>query len=144
MSATPSAMSVHVRLGIFGLALGATLGWVGFADYGEVFKMFTFEDFRLLLTFAGAVGGGFIGFATLGKIRGNLPKYRVHRGSIIGGLLFGAGWALTGACPTIVLVQIAEGKILAVATVIGIFVGVRLYQALNARVLHIESSGCEA
>jgi uncharacterized membrane protein YedE/YeeE len=50
-----------------------------------------------------------------------------HRGAIWGGLLFGAGWALSGACPGTSLVQVGEGKLVALFTVVGILTGTYLY-----------------
>src|SRR5437870_5625567 len=44
-------------------------------------------------------------------------------GVFSGGLVLGAGWALTGACPGTSLVQVGEGKLVAVFTVAGILVG---------------------
>ena len=37
---------------LFGLLLGFSLSWMGFADFGEVHRMFVFADLRLFLTFA--------------------------------------------------------------------------------------------
>ena len=45
----------HIFLGLFGLLMGMSLALIGFADFGEVHRMFTFADLRLLLAFAGAV-----------------------------------------------------------------------------------------
>lgn len=46
---------------------------------------------------------------------------------LAGGLLFGAGWALAGACPATALAQIGEGKLSALFTVLGILVGMWVY-----------------
>lgn len=46
---------------------------------------------------------------------------------ILGALVFGVGWALSGACPGTALVQIGEGKFMAIATVLGILLGAWLY-----------------
>jgi uncharacterized membrane protein YedE/YeeE len=45
-----------------------------------------------------------------------------------GAFLFGAGWALAGTCPGTSLAQIGEGKLVAFATVLGIFAGVWAYK----------------
>lgn len=39
----------------------------------------------------------------------------------------GAGWALSGACPGTSLVQVGEGKLVALFTVVGILTGTYLY-----------------
>jgi hypothetical protein len=44
-----------------------------------------------------------------------------------GGLLFGAGWVLAGACPGTAIAQLGEGRLAALFTVLGILLGVWLY-----------------
>lgn len=44
-----------------------------------------------------------------------------------GGLIFGAGWVLAGACPGTALAQLGEGKLSAIFTVLGILLGMWLY-----------------
>lgn len=53
-------------------------------------------------------------------------KLRPER--ILGALVFGVGWALSGACPGTALTQIGEGKLMAFVTVAGILTGVWLYR----------------
>ena len=118
--------------GLFGLALGFVLSEAGFSDYAELHRMFTFQDLRLLFTFAGAVAVAMAGFALLCR-RDVLPLRPIHRGTIAGGVLFGAGWALCGACPAIALVQIGEGRAAALATAAGIGGGIWTAQRLRRR-----------
>ena len=49
-------------------------------------------------------------------------KFEPNR--LIGAFIFGAGWALAGACPGTVLTQLGEGKVSAIFTVVGIFLWV--------------------
>ena len=100
--------SAPTKVGLAGLLLlGFSLSWMGFADWGELHRMFTFADWRLFLTFMVGVAGSGVGILLLR--RGRLLQPRpIHKGSLIGGLLFGIGWALTGACPGAALVQIGE------------------------------------
>ncbi len=136
-----SGFALHLRVGFFGLLLGFSLGRMGFADWNEVHRMFTFADLRLFSTFAGAVvlvGLGFVLFAR----QGELPAKRIHKGSILGGALFGAGWALTGACPAVALVQLGHGRVMAVATIVGISAGTLLYQRVAAPRLLWDVGAC--
>ena len=43
------------------------------------------------------------------------------------------GWALTGACPSITMVQLGEGQLAAVWTLGGVFVGNWLYSVVHQR-----------
>jgi uncharacterized protein len=123
-----------------GLALGFSLAFIGFGDYGEVHRMFTFADLRLLLTFAGAVAVTGLGLRFL--VRRPLPKRPMHRGVVIGGALFGVGWVLTGACPGIALVQLGEGTMAALVSLASMLAGIRVYDAVNERWLHWEIGSC--
>jgi hypothetical protein len=126
------ARAPFFRFGLFGLALGFALSEAGFSDYAELHRMFTFQDLRLLLTFAGAVAVAMVGFALL--CRGDvLPGRPIHRGTVPGGVLFGAGWALCGACPAIALVQLGEGRGAAAATAVGIGGGIWAAQLTRRR-----------
>lgn len=53
---------------------------------------------------------------------------------ILGSLVFGAGWALSGTCPGTALAQIGEGKLVAFFTVIGIAAGVWGYQKYRPKI----------
>jgi hypothetical protein len=54
---------------------------------------------------------------------------------LVGGILFGVGWALSGGCPGVVLTQLGEGKLYALFALFGIGLGNWLYAAfLEARV----------
>ena len=105
-----------------GLILGFSLGNIGFGDFAEVHHMFTFSDLRLFLTFCGGVAITAIGVA-LFRRRFSLPPRALHRGTVVGSALFGAGWALSGACPGIVLVQVGEGRLYGLLTLAGILAG---------------------
>ena len=138
-SHTPAQL---MKVGVFGGALGFTLSCTGFSNFGEVHRMFTFSDLRLVMVFGGAVMISMMLFAAFDRPRFFHPRLTVHRGNLIGGILFGAGWAITGACPAISLVQIGEGQLPAIATLMGVLVGCRLFRWGNPRYLCLPADGC--
>ncbi len=127
------------------LALGALLGFVissiGFGSYDELFAMFTFASLRMFLAFAGAVAISVVSYRVLAKSR-PLPKRRMHVGVVVGGLLFGAGWFLCGACPGIAFAQVGQGKLWALVTLAGVVVGTLAYKSANARLFKIGGDSC--
>jgi uncharacterized membrane protein YedE/YeeE len=136
-----TALQQHVRLALLGMVMGITLSYIGFTDYSEVHKMFLFADLRLLLTFGGAVLVSAIFFNFL---MDGLPPARkhLHPGTIPGSVLFGIGWAITGSCPSIALVQLGQGQAPAVFTVFGIFFGVWFYRQVHRRFFRWDSGSC--
>jgi uncharacterized membrane protein YedE/YeeE len=129
-------------MGGFGLALGFSLSCIGFTEWGEVHRMFTFSDLRMLFAFGGAVTLTAIGFALSGRAR-ELGSRPVHRGTVAGGVIFGLGWAICGACPGASLAQLGEGQLLALVTIAGIVVGARLHAALRSRLFTWDHGSCE-
>ncbi|MFI7008364.1 YeeE/YedE thiosulfate transporter family protein [Streptomyces sp. NPDC050145] len=124
---------------ITGLALGYTVSRIGFGDYTELNRMFTFQDLRMFFTFAGAVGIIVCAFALL-RIR-RTPG-RIHAGVVPGAVLFGTGWAISGGCPAIPIIQVAGGYVPALVTIVGVVVGIRLCRWANARYFHLDRGSC--
>jgi uncharacterized membrane protein YedE/YeeE len=123
---------VHLELAAFGALLGGAVSAVGFTDFGEVHRMFTFAHPRLLLTFAGGVVLAGIGFALHCRGAG-MPRRPLARGTVPGAVLFGAGWAITGGCPAAVLAQIGEGRVAALVTLGAILAGTAIGQRVKAK-----------
>ena len=121
--------------------MGTILSMVGFTDYTEVHNMFIFADLRLLFLFAATVGITMAGFFVLGR-NSNIPKKSYTKGTVPGSILFGAGWAITGACPSIALVQLGEGKIVALFTILGILAGVWGYRKLASGGMQLDTGVC--
>jgi uncharacterized membrane protein YedE/YeeE len=61
---------------------------------------------------------------------------------LAGGALFGVGWALSGACPSIALVQLGEGQLGALVTLAGIFLGNLAYSAIHDRYFRWSTQSC--
>ncbi|MEK2474213.1 YeeE/YedE thiosulfate transporter family protein [Streptomyces noursei] len=124
---------------ITGLALGYTVTNIGFGDYAELNRMFTFQDLRMFLSFAGAVVIIVCAFALL---RVRRAPGRIHAGVIPGAVLFGTGWAISGGCPAIPIIQVASGYLPALITILGVIVGIRLCRWANARYFHLDRGSC--
>ncbi|OIJ94267.1 YeeE/YedE thiosulfate transporter family protein [Streptomyces colonosanans] len=124
---------------ITGLALGFTVSNIGFVDYAELNRMFTFQDLRMLLSFGGAVVIIACVFAVL---RVRRTPGRIHAGVIPGAVLFGIGWAISGGCPAIPIAQVAGGYLPALVTIVGVAVGIRLCRWASARYFRLDRGSC--
>ncbi|VAW63779.1 hypothetical protein MNBD_GAMMA10-2765 [hydrothermal vent metagenome] len=122
-------MKNHITYAIFGLLTGLVMSFIGFTDFNEVHKMFTLSDFRLIFAFMGAVGLLAMGFAIL-DYKKQIPKKKYNKGTVPGSVLFGIGWAITGACPIIAMIQLGEGKMAALLVIFGIYFGTWAFRRL--------------
>ena len=124
-----------------GVFFGFSLSRVGAAEYDLIYAMFAAEDFKLAWVMLSAIIVGFIGmrvlFGTGGRsIDGNpvaVNKKRLSRLNAAGGILFGIGWGMSGACPGTILAQLGEGKLLGLFTLAGIITGTYIYALLVER-----------
>lgn len=125
-------MKIYLKYAVLGTIMGFVLASIGMANYDEVHKMFVFQDFRMLFTFMGAVG--IVALAAL-VFRKHFPRQEkiFQPGLIPGSMTFGFGWAITGACPSLVFVQLGQGYIPAVMTLVGVYLGVFFYKKAHAR-----------
>ena len=116
---------------VFGLALtkGEAISWY------RMQEMFYFQSFHMYGIFMTAVPIGAVSIFILRKLSlrsvdGELidaPKKPYHHGVIIGGLIFGFGWALTGACPGPLYAQIGAGYWVVIVTFASAVLGTWVY-----------------
>lgn len=123
----------------FGLLFGFAIANIGFGDFGELNRMFTFGDLRMLGAFGGGVALAAAAFAVVGRPP---PRARLHAGLVPGAMLFGTGWAISGGCPAIPIVQVASGAVPGVATIAGVVVGMAACRRANERWFHLDRGSC--
>lgn len=136
-------MKDDVGIVLVGLTLGFALSRIGFSSWDEVHRMFTFADLRLLFTFIAAAAILVVAWIIIARV--SAPRWArrpIHRGSLAGGVLFGVGWAVCGACPGIAFVQLGEGQLGALATIAGIFGGNWLYSIVHERYFRWSAASC--
>ena len=134
-------MNEHIKYSIVGLLFGAAITSIGFGDYDELHNMFTLVDNRMWFTFAGSL---FLTMIFLFVLRKRIPRQdkKLQPGTLPGSMMFGFGWAISGACPAIVFVHLGQGSLAAIATVVGITFGVWLHRHIHARLFRWDSGTC--
>ncbi len=127
---------VYLLLGtIFGVTLtkGEAISWF------RIQEMFRFESFHMFGIFMTAIPTGALGLFLirswkLKTLEGHpveMPVKPYHHGVIIGSLIFGFGWALTGACPGPLYAQIGSGILVTVVTLLSAIAGTWTYGKLQ-------------
>lgn len=131
---------------IFFLFAGILFGYIlimsGVSNYNVITDMFLFRSFHMYGLLGTALVISFIAVQILHKIRwkGVLTQEEISfertkptKDHVIGGLLSGLGWGLTGACPGPAIALLGFGTLSAVFTVTGIFLGVYVFGVLEER-----------
>ncbi len=138
---TRSLLREHAYYAFFGLAMGIVLAFSGLTDYAQMHSLFILENTRLMLVFGATIGLSMALFLLLTRGHPHARK-AFTRGTIPGSVLFGIGWALTGACPSVAPIQVGEGQLAAIATVAGILVGVWAYRRGTAGKFQFDTGVC--
>ena len=124
---------------ILGIAFGFILTKSEVISWFRIQKMFRFEEPYMYLIIGTAVIVGIVsvqilkgfGIKSITKEELNFSGKILNKGTIIGGIIFGIGWAITGACPGPIFAQIGTGEYAAVSTFIGAISGALLYNFIK-------------
>lgn len=122
-----------------GILFGIVLTKSEVVSWFRIRKMFLFEEPHMYLIIGSAITVGIISIQILkrmkinpiSKEKFNLKGKKYHKGFIIGGVIFGAGWAITGACPGPIFAQIGAGELGAIVTLSGAIFGAFLYHTVK-------------
>ena len=112
-----------------GVLFGALLQQGRVLRYEKQVGAMLFKDLTILKFMLSAIIVGMIGInllADLGVIALNV-KGAVVGANLIGGILFGIGWAVAGYCPGTSVGAIGEGRWHALWAVLGMLVGAAVY-----------------
>lgn len=135
-------MAKNMQYLLFGSIFGFVLSRVGASDYDLIFTMFTGENMKLAYVIITAILTAGAGMAVLKRLGmkgyGGTPitlskKPLQVKLNILGGAIFGLGWAVTGACPGTVLAQVGEGKLLGLVSMTGMVLGTYAYALMQER-----------
>ncbi len=65
-----------------------------------------------------------------------LPTKKFNKGQVYGGLIFGFGWAITGACPGHLFAQIGSGFSVIIISLLSAIAGTWMYGLLREKLPH--------
>lgn len=129
---------------LFGILFGIVLTKSEVISWERVHRMFRFEEAYMYLVILSAVVVGALGVWLIKRLQlptiygeaVTIKEKPFQKGIIIGGILFGLGWAITGACPGPIYSQIGSGEWLALLTFVGALAGAYLYAVLRPLLPH--------
>ncbi|MFN8356849.1 MAG: DUF6691 family protein [Spirosomataceae bacterium] len=107
----------NLKYAVVGLLFGIVFVKGEIISWFRIQEMFRLQGFHMYGVIGSAVVVGMVSVLVLKKLKVKtisgeaieLTPKKFHKGLIYGGLLFGLGWAITGACPGPLYAQIGGG-----------------------------------
>lgn len=128
---------------IAGILFGILLVKSKVVSWFRIQEMFRFQSFHMYGVIGSAVVTGIISVWLIRRfniktIHGDpivFPKKKFSKGQVYGGLLFGFGWALTGACPGPLYALIGSSSVV-IAALLAAVAGTWVYGAIREKLPH--------
>lgn len=130
----------NLKFLLLGVFFGIVLTKSEAISWYRIYEMFKFQSFHMYGIIGSAVGISLIlmHFFKKGTIKDHLgnqitvkEKKKGFIRTLIGGTIFGLGWALAGACPAPIFVLIGHGILPILIVLIGAMLGAFIYGLLS-------------
>ena len=129
---------------VFGMFFGIVLIKAEVVSWYRIQEMFRLQSFHMFGVIGSAVAVGALSVFLIKKlkiksIQGEeivLPEKTFNKGQIYGGLLFGFGWAMTGACPGPLFAQLGYGATTIIVTILSAIAGTWVYGKFREQLPH--------
>ncbi len=130
---------------VIGIFFGIIMYKSEASSWFRIYEMFEFGSFHMYGIIGSALVIGVIGvqlikrykIKALGGKEMNLhPKNKSIARYLIGGIIFGLGWALAGACPGPMYVLVGAGYYTILVVIVGALLGTFVYGLLRSKLPH--------
>ncbi|MFT6873454.1 MAG: putative membrane protein YedE/YeeE [Roseivirga sp.] len=130
---------------ILGTVFGIVLTKAELISWFRIFEMFKFQAFHMYGVIGSAVVIGviitrIIKATKMKSLSGDpieiSPKTFSYPRYLIGGTIFGLGWALTGACPGPLFVQVGNGYLVMIVAIASGLLGTYVYGLIRNKLPH--------
>jgi len=129
---------------VVGVLFGIIFVKAEIISWFRILEMFRLESFHMYGVIGSAV---FVGMVSVWLIKkfdiktmyGEKVEFHpkaFNKGNIYGGLIFGLGWAITGACPGPLFAQIGSGATVIIVTLLSAIAGTWVYGYLREKLPH--------
>ena|SRR5450631_2310461 len=133
-----------LKYSFIGMLFGIVLVKSQVISWFRIQEMFRLQSFHMYGVIGSAIATGMVSILIIKKlgirtVEGApvlIPVKKFHWGNIIGGLLFGLGWAITGACPGPLFAQIGGGFTVVIFTLLSAIAGTWVYGRLQNKLPH--------
>lgn len=129
---------------LIGLLFGVLLVKAEIISWFRIQEMFRLQSFHMYGVIGSAIAVGMLSVWVIKKFRLKTiqgESVEIHskpfnKGQVYGGLLFGFGWAITGACPGPLFAQIGTGATVIIVTLLSAVAGTWVYGKYRERLPH--------
>lgn len=129
---------------VVGILFGIVFVKAEIVSWFRIQEMFRFQSFHMYGIIGSAIIVGMISLWLIKKFKIktiygetiHISEKTFNKGQIYGGLIFGSGWALTGACPGPLFAQIGTGATVIIITLLSAIAGTWLYGLLREKLPH--------
>jgi uncharacterized membrane protein YedE/YeeE len=135
----------YIKFLVLGILFGLVMAKAEIISWYRIYEMFNFDSFHMYGIIGSAVILGSIGVQVL-KRQNIKSKYgeELHLSEksmsipryLFGGIIFGLGWALVGACPGPMFVLIGYGYLPILVVLLGALLGTFIYGIVRNRLPH--------
>lgn len=135
----------YLKFILVGIVFGIMFTKAEIISWYRIYEMFRFESFHMYGVIGSAVVLSFISNQIIkrfkvrnvdGQVIEFVPKEKGVARYIIGGTIFGMGWALTGACPGPLYTLVGAGAYMVFVVIFFAIVGTWLYGVFKERLPH--------
>lgn len=134
----------NVKYLLVGIAFGIVFIKAEIISWYRIQEMFALQSFHMYGVIGSAVMVGITGVLLIKKfnlrtIYGEsivIPDKKFNKGNVYGALIFGLGWAITGACPGPLYAQIGTGASVIIVTLFSALLGTWVYGYFRERLPH--------
>ncbi len=136
--------SSNLKFMLVGILFGIVFVKAEIISWFRIQEMFRMQSFHMYGIIGSAVVVGMISVLLIKKfdirtLSGDKIVFRdkvFSKGQIYGGLLFGLGWAVTGACPGPLFAQIGTGATVVIITFLSALAGTWMYGYFKEKLPH--------
>ena len=134
----------NIKFLAVGLLFGIILVKSQVVSWFRIQEMFRLQAFHMYGIIGSAIIVGIISIWLIKRLRLKtiynepivIPDKKFHWGNVYGGLIFGLGWAITGACPGPLFAQIGSGLLVTIITLLSAIAGTWVYGLLREKLPH--------
>ena len=125
----------YLTYGFIGILFGILFIKAEIISWYRIQEMFRLESFHMYGVIGSAVCVGLVSVLLIKKLKLKtlqnediiFQEKKFNKGQIYGGLIFGLGWGITGACPGPLFAQIGTGSTVVVVTLLSAILGTWFY-----------------